>query len=236
MRAGLLLFPAALFISSFAIAQDEDQPAPSSHPIPENITAVIPQPKHDDSPLLTRYARVNQMKYIIEPDLDFGFVHGKINIGLAPTVGHKIWKGLYAGAGLVYIYSGQRNVLFDVAGQSYSVNASQQTYGGGVFVQYNIWKGLYVRVRFDLLHREIDDLENTSVTLNQTTGKWEVKVPRLKMNIPDLPVGVGYNILVKKNLFLPIKISYNILYPFLNKQYTVYPDGWIVKLCVFNIF
>ena len=34
MRAGLLLFPAALFISSFAIAQDEDQPAPSSHPMP----------------------------------------------------------------------------------------------------------------------------------------------------------------------------------------------------------
>jgi hypothetical protein len=103
-------------------------------------------------------------------------------------------------------------------------------------MQYNVWKGLYVRARVDLLHQQIDDLDNVSVKANAASGSYAVNIPVLKMNVPDMPVGIGYNILVKKKLFLPISVSYNVLYPFLNRQYTVYPNGWIVKMCVVNIF
>ncbi len=237
MKVSLLLFPAVMLFSGVLIAQDDELPAPSSHPTPPTLQTPLPEPKPPDCPLLTRYARANQLKYIIEPDIDFGVVNRQLNIGLAPAVGHKIYKGLYGGAGLVYIYSGNRNVLLaDVSGRLYYTNAYIQTYGAGVFLQYNVWKGLYLRIRFDLLHRQIDNLANATVMPNPKTGNMQVYMPVIKLNIPDLPVGIGYNILVSKNLFLPIKLSYNLLYPFLNKQYTVYPNGWIVKICVFNIF
>jgi hypothetical protein len=237
MKVAILLLPVVLLFSGSLIAQDDDQPAPSSHPVPDTTTNTISEPKINDAPLLSAYGRANQLNYIIEPDLDLGSVNHQVNVGVAPSVGHKIWKGLYAGAGMVFIYSGvQNDLLADINGQLYYGNAHSITYGGGVYVQYNIWKGLYVRVRFDLLHRRIEDFEDATVLPNSKTGVYAVYVPVLKMNIPDLPVGVGYNILVKKKLFLPIKVSYNVLYPFLSKQYTVYPDGWIVKLCIFNIF
>jgi len=238
MKAGVLLFPAMMLISGIAVAQEEDQPAPSSHPHgSENLDVPIPEPKHEDCPFLSRYGRANQMRYIIEPDIDFGSVNGQVNIGVAPTVGHKIWKDLYAGAGLVFIYSGSKNVLLaDVNNQLYYTNAYRYTYGGGVYVQYNAWKGLYFRVRFDLLHRQIDDLDNATLKPNQATGSWQINMPVLKMNIPDMPVSIGYNMLVKKKLFFPIALSYNVLYPFLNKQYTMYPNGWVVTVGICNIF
>jgi hypothetical protein len=238
MKVGLLLFPAMMLLSGVAIAQEDDQPAPSSHPPgSESLDAPVPEPKHEDCPFLSRYGRANQMKYIIEPDIDFGSVNGQVNIGIAPAVGHKIWKGLYAGAGAVFIYSGARNVLLaELNNQLYFVNANRYTYGGGAYVQYDAWKGLYVRVRFDLLHRQIDDLDNATAKSNPVNGSVQVNMPVLKMNIPDMPVSVGYNVLVKKKLFFPISLSYNALYPFLDKRYSVYPNGWIVTVGMFNIF
>jgi hypothetical protein len=61
-------------------------------------------------------------------------------------------------------------------------------------------------------------------------------MPVVKKNIPDLPLAIGYNLLVKKKLFFPIQLSYNVLYPVLAKQYTVYPNGWVVTIGVVNIF
>ena len=237
MKVALLLLPAVMFFSSALIAQDDVQPAPSSHPTPQSSENNLAEPRHEDSPFLSRYGKANQLKFIIEPDLDFGSVNRQLTVGVAPTVGHKLWKGLYAGAGMIYTYSVVKNLpITELNGQVYFASAYRQTYGGGVYLHYNIWKGLYVRVRFDVLHRYIEDLANATVVANITTGKTEVKIPVIKMNIPDMPIGIGYNILIKKKLFLPIKLSYNILYPFLNKQYTVYPDGWIIKLGIFNIF
>ena len=140
-------------------------------------------------------------------------------------------------AGVTFIYSGTQNLpLTDVNGQVYFANTRNYTYGGGVYLHYNLWKGLFVRARFDVLHRRLENPEDATVTANTQTGNFALKIPVVKTNVPDLPLSIGYNILVKKKLFLPIAVSYNILYPLLNKQYTVYPGGWVVKVCVLNIF
>ena len=235
MKAGVLLFP--IVLCYYGMAQDNELPPPSSHPVPENTEGPIPEPRHEDSPLLSHYGRANQLRYLIEPDIDFGVVNQQINIGLAPTVGHKVWKGLYAGVGLVFIYSGTQNAaLTEINGQLYSANAHNYTYGAGVYLQYNIFKGLYARARLDLLHRQLDDINEASVTINQTTGASAIKIPVIKTNVPDLPLSIGYNLLVKKKMFFPIQVAYNVFYPFLNKQYSVYPNGWIVTIGMVNIF
>ena len=237
MKVALLLFPAVMLFSGSLVAQDDEQPAPSSHPTPSSCLNDLPEARQEDCPFLSRYGKANQLKFLIEPDLDFGSVNQQLTIGVAPTVGHKIWKGLYTGAGMIYLYSAIKNLpITEVNGQVYFASAYRQTYGGGIYVHYNVWKGLYVRVRFDLLHTYIEDLTNATVTANIKTGKTEIKIPVIKMNIPDMPVGVGYNVLIKKNLFLPIALSYNVFYPLLNKQYSLYPNGWILKLGIFNIF
>jgi hypothetical protein len=152
-------------------------------------------------------------------------------------VGRRIWKGLYAGAGFIYIYSGNTNVLIEGAnGQVFFANAYRNTVGGGVFLQYNIWKGFYTRVRVDLLHRSIDDLDNAEVLVNTSSGKQYLYMPKIRINIPDLPLTIGYNLLINRKLFFPLSLSYNILYTFSNKNLSVYPAGAIIKIGLFKLF
>ncbi|MDB5284409.1 MAG: hypothetical protein JWO06_3484 [Bacteroidota bacterium] len=225
----IFLMLGIVFAFNLLQAQDDDLPAPSSKPKTDEtlLPGQHPLGKH----------RKDLSKYIIEPDFNFAVISGGISVGLSPNVGYNVWKGLYVGGGPTYIYTGYKNIGFtDVAGGTHYANAKWQTFGGGVFLQYNVWRGLFVRSRFEVLHRVLDDINNATVQLNAQGNGYDVAIPKVQRTIPNLLFGVGYNLLESKNFFFPLMISYNVLNSVTDKQYALYPKGWVFQLGFVNIF
>ena len=230
----LLLFISLLVFSSVILnAQDDQLPPPSSHPKPE--TSGLPDQSGFHS--FGKGKKADLSNYIIEPGLNISFMQGGFNVGASPYVGYRLWKSLYAGGGVTYIYTGFRNIGYaDAVGSIHYANASWHTFGGGVFLQYNIWKGIFVRTRFEVLHRVIDDVYDASIYLNPKNGVSTVFMPKIQKTIPDLLLGGGYNLLQSKSFFMPVMISYNVLSSVTDKLYAVYPRGWVIQLGFIDIF
>ncbi len=214
-------------------AQDDELPPPSSHPRYE----MPDQSEGQNHNFLPHHKKPDLSNYIIEPDLNLSFIQGGFNVGASPYFGYRLWKNLYGGAGVTYIYTGFRNIGYeDVTGLTHYTNAAWHTYGGGIFLQYNIWKGFFVRTRFEVLHRVMDDVYNATVIVNPQNNTENIYLPKIQKTIPDLLLGAGYNLLQSKSIFIPVMFSYNVLYPTTDKLYAVYPRGWIVQLGFIDIF
>jgi len=219
--------------SAILSAQEDELPPPSSHPKSE----VPDMPNQQSFHGFGKGKKIDISNYIIEPDLNISFMQGGFNIGASPYVGYRLWKNLYGGGGVTYIYTGFRNIGYeDVSGLTHYTNASWHTFGGGVFLQYNIWKGLFVRTRFEVLHRMMDDVYNARMVVNAQNSTYNIYLPKIQKTIPDLLLGVGYNLLQSKSFFLPVMFSYNVLYPVTDKLYAVYPRGWIIQLGFVDVF
>ena len=233
MKKLFLALSIVAFASVNLYAQDDELPPPRSHPKSDGYTL----PGQQQTPLIAKTKKVDLSNYIIEPDLNLSFIQGGFNVGASPYVGYRLWKNLYAGGGVTYIYTGFRNIGYqDVSGLVHYTNASWHTFGGGVFLQYNIWKGLFVRSRFEVLHRVMDDVYNPQVDANAQTGSYSVYLPKIEKTIPDLLLGAGYNLLQNKSFFLPVMFSYNVLYPATDKLYAVYPRGWVIQFGFIDVF
>ena len=233
MKKIWLLLPLLILSSAFLKAQDDELPAPSPNPKP--LTYDLPgqqQPVHGFGK-----KKVDLSNYIIEPDLIVSFVQGGFNVGASPYLGYRLWKNLYGGGGFTYIYTGFRNIGYaDVSGSVHYTNASWNTFGGGAFLQYNIWKGLFVRSRFEIMHRWMDDVYDASVVSNPQNGNYNVYLPKIQKTIPDVLLGAGYNLLQSKSFFLPVMFSYNVLYSVTDKLYAVYPHGWVIQAGFIDLF
>jgi hypothetical protein len=231
-KIGLLL---SLFICFASLkAQDDELPPPSPHPKP--LTYDLPDQQQGFRGF-AKTKKIDLSNYIIEPDLVVSFIQGGYNLGVSPYVGYRIWNNLYGGGGVTYIYTGFRNIGYaDATGSLHYVNASWNTVGGGAFLQYNIWKGFFVRTKFEVMHRWVDDVYNASVVENPQTGNYSVFLPKIQKTIPDVLLGAGYNLLQSKSFFMPVMFSYNVLYSVTDKLYSVYPQGWVVQLGFVDIF
>ncbi len=239
MKKLLLLLSLFALTYGYVAAQDDDPPPPTNKQGQDNTQQN--QPPKDDQQFtgFKKSKKVDLSKFIIEPDCYFNIQGSRIDLGLSPYVGYNVWKGLYLGGGVTYLYTGFRNIAFyDASGRTYYANANWHTFGGGVFAQYNIWKGFFARVRFEVLHRRMDDIEygNVTVSLNPVTNSYQLNIPKVDKTIPALLVGAGYNLLRSKNFFFPIMVSYNLLYGATDKIYSIYPHGWVVQLGFINIF
>jgi hypothetical protein len=226
------------------LAQDDDLPPPTSKPKTEDK-----QKPDDEFRGFKTKKKTDLSKFIIEPNVNFSIGQDIIIIGLSPYVGYKVWEparanssagntGLFLGGGVTYIYNGFRNIPFDAgSGQIYYGKANWHTYGAGVFAQYNVWRGFFGRVKFEVLHRTIDDFYlGATVQVNTQNNSYKVIIPKVEKTIPDLLVGVGYNLLQSRNFFFPIMVSYNLLYSVTDKEYSIYPRGLVVQLGFVNIF
>jgi hypothetical protein len=233
MKKLLLFLWVFIFSVGALLAQDDELPPPSSHPKPETFTL----PGQPSYPVLGKNKKTDLSNYIIEPDLIVSFIQGGYTVGASPYVGYRLWKNLYGGGGLTYMYTGFKNIGYqDAAGTVHYTNASWNTLGGGVFLQYNIWKGIFVRDRFEVMHRWMDDVYNPSVTLNPQSNIYSVTLPKIQKTIPDMLLGAGYNILQGKSFFMPIMFSYNVLYPVTDKLYSPYSRGWVIQLGFIDVF
>lgn len=237
----------ALFavVTCLAFGQDDDLPPPSSKPDQRQDDSNLP-PKDNDFKGFKSKKKVDLSKFIIEPNFNLSIGQGRIDFGLSPYVGYQVWQpqkqdgtGLYLGGGLTYFYSGFKNIAFtDPTGSRvYYANANWHTFGGGVFAQYNIWRGLFARVKLEVLHRRLDDFYNGGVYVQPLpNNNYKVIIPKVDKTIPALLVGAGYNLLQSKNFFFPLMISYNVLYPITDKNYSIYSRGIVVQLGFINIF
>lgn len=240
------------FSATFLHAQDDDLPPPSSKPKQQEREEKNLPPDEEFRGFKGGKKKVDLSKFIIEPNFVFSVGQGMIDLGLSPYVGYKVWEpkkakasagntGLFVGGGVTYRYTGFRNIEFvDNSGLRYYANANWHTYGGGVFAQYNIWKGLFARARFEVLHRSVDDFYNGGVTVQlQPNNSYRVIIPKVEKTIPALLIGAGYNLLQSRNFFFPIMISYNVLHPFTpadQRAYSLYRTGLVVQLGFINIF
>jgi len=231
----LVLLPVLAFSINVLFAQDDELPPPSSKPQP--TTQPTPQPNAPDQNQVQGFSKPKKLdlsKFIIEPNFNFGIGSGIVNVGVSPYVGYNVWKDLYLGGGITYLYTGYSGIpVYNILGTEVgTATAHTNTYGAGVFAQYNIWRGVFARAKFEMLHSDADNITPNLVT-NAQGG---YSFPMVHVTIPDLLLGVGYNLLRNKNFFFPIIVSYNVLYPITNTTYSIYPHGLVIQLGFVNVF
>jgi len=232
MRKIVVLLSVFMGSCAFLSAQDDELPPPANHPQSDNF--VLPgQPLNG----VAKSKKIDLSNYIIEPDVIFSFIQGGYNVGASPYVGYRLWKNLYGGGGLTYMYTGYRNIGYqDASGSIHYTNAHWNTLGGGVFLQYNIWKGFFICDRFEVMHRWMDDVYDASLTLNPQTNTYNLSMPQIQRTYPDMLLGAGYNLLQGKGFFMPVMFSYNVLYSVTDKLYAVYPHGFVIQLAFVEVF
>jgi hypothetical protein len=241
----LFFLLSALFITNNVAAQD-DLPPPTSRPDEQR------PPEEEEFQGFKPKKKVDLSKFIIEPNFNFSIGQGRVDVGLSPYVGYRVFQpknikgnagnvGLFAGGGITYFYTGFTGIrVVDQSGTVVgTMKANFHTYGGGVFLQYNIWKGFFARTRFEVLHRTMDDITQSPIPRNPNNYNDGFYFPKIQKTIPALLVGVGYNLLQSKNFFFPIAVSYNVLHPFATESqraYSLYPRGLVVQLGFINVF
>ncbi|MBL0310286.1 MAG: hypothetical protein IPP77_11620 [Bacteroidetes bacterium] len=163
MKKLLLLFVVALIGTNVSFAQDDELPPPSSKPQIQDTS--YRSRNTDGFRSFKKKKKIDLSKFIIEPNFNFSIGQGRIDAGLSPYVGYNVWKGLCLGGGITYFYTGFSGIIVTDAfgNQVGSAKARYHTYGGGVFAQYNIWRGFFARTRFEVLHRDLSDLNTSPV-------------------------------------------------------------------------
>ncbi|MEI6122556.1 MAG: hypothetical protein WCQ95_02905 [Bacteroidota bacterium] len=125
-------------------------------------------------------------QFILGGETSATFING-INIDLAPVVGYKFNK-LSAGLSPVVLYTASSSALSTgIAGEF--------SYGGRVFVEYDIWKGILAHAEFEMLNTGY--LNNSGIKLrNWTMGA---------------PIGVGYEYEIAQNVWFKGMVLYDAL-------------------------
>ncbi len=236
MKRILLLLFLAFTGSQVIMAQDDELPPPSSKPKVQDST--YRRSKSEEFHGFTKKKKVDLSKFIIEPNFNFSIGQGRIDAGLSPYVGYNVWKGLCLGGGITYFYTGfpSINITDQFGNQVGFAKARYHTYGGGVFAQYNIWRGFFARTRFEVLHRDLSDLGSSPIPKNPNNLNDGFYFTRIQKTIPALLIGAGYNLLQSKNFFFPIMISYNVLHAVTDHAYSIYPRGVVIQLGFINVF
>ncbi len=212
--------------------------------VPGNTT---PDKKDEEFKPFSQKKKVDLSKFIIEPNFILSLGSNQFNIGLSPYVGYRVWQpkksksgssnGLYLGGGITYYYT-RYSLQYSDGFTVVTGKPNFHTYGGGIFAQYNIWKGFFARAKFEVLQLEIDDMNNWRPVYSAPPNVVlkGVEYPRIKETVPALLIGVGYNLLQSKNFFFPIMISYNVLHKATNSTYSPYRSGWVAQLGFINLF
>lgn len=230
MKKAVFYFVAIFFVFA-ANAQSETNDGPFKRPDatkPADTVRVL----NNKNSLSNNKRKFDIRDMIIEPNFQLAIYQGQYNVGLAPYLGYRVWKNLYLGAGVSYYYTGIKGIAQTSVGNK-EITANFHTVGGGVFAQYNIWKGFFARARFDVLHRKLDDINNA---YEYPVGSGIVKFDKINRTYPILFLGAGYNIMASKNIFIPFMIQYNVLNTVGDQRYKPYKNGLVVQLAFVSIF
>jgi hypothetical protein len=215
---GLLL----LVISVSASAQDDDKPAPYKRPTDAYSRDTVNSNGYSLKTFQEAKKKFDMSKLFIEPVFNFYLDGNEVQFGLMPAVGYKVYKNLYIGGTLKY------NLIYvsHWDGTSATPSVTEQVYGGGPLIQYNIWKGFFTRFRFEMLAVRYPDASNYSNAITYAT-----------LGIPHIWIGGGYNFTYKKVISLPVAVYFNPLWGSYNgtaKDYS--PYSWIYLQAAIYLF
>lgn len=218
-----------------AFAQDDDLPPPSSKPKQteqQNDGQTAPDPKNFKGFGKNKF---DISKFLIEPIINLSISQYRIDAGFSPSIAYRVFQpknvnprwgntGLFVGGGVTYYYT-QIN-----EGRGFKYNV--QTYGAGPLIQYNIWRGLFVRTKVELLGRRVPASYSTYTNGSNIVYTFKYK----QVFTPAWLIGAGYNLLQSKNIFIPVIVSYNLLHSVVSKDYSIYPRGFTVQLGFITLF
>ena len=205
-------------------AQDDDKPAPYKRPRDAYSDDTVNMSKSDVKSFENPKKKFDISKLLIEPNVQLYFNSFEYQFGLMPSLAYNVWKNLYVGGSLYYSLIYEPHYDPSVIG---SPSASVQAYGGGPLVHYRIWKGFFVRARFEMLAVKFPNIDSYSGAVSYST--W---------GIPAVWLGGGYNLTASKNFFIPIAVYFNPLYATydgVEKSVTPYPSWFYVQVA-FAIF
>ena len=238
MKKIIALLSFFILLGNFAFAQDDELPPPSSKPKQgEEKKNDQKPPDIKDFKGFSKPKKFDISKLLIEPIVNLSISQFRTDIGFSPSLAYRVWQpknakpksgnvGLFIGGGVTYSYTH----INETANLKYNI----QTYGAGPLIQYNIWRGLFVRVKLELLGRKIPASYYTIP--NQTGGGVTYKVNYINKFTPACLLGAGYNLLQSKNIFIPLIVSYDVLHSVVDKQYSIYPRGFTVQLGFITLF
>ncbi len=233
MKKLFLLFPLFVFAANVALAQDDELPPPSSKPKQTEEKKSDPKPPDvKDFKGFSKPKKFDMSKLLIEPIVNLSISQFRIDIGFSPSVAYRVWQpknakqksgnvGLFVGGGVTYSYTR----INETANLKYNI----QTYGAGPLIQYTIWRGLFARVKLELLGRKIPVSPGPYYN-----GQYHV-IYTNKFT-PACLLGAGYNLLQSKNIFVPLIVSYDLLHSVVDKNYSIYPRGFTVQLGFITLF
>ena len=239
MKKLLLLFSFFVFAANVAWAQDDELPPPSSKP-----NQPAEEKKNDQKPPdakdfkgFSKPKKFDMSKLLIEPIVNLSISQQRIDIGFSPSVAYRVWQpekakaksgnvGLFIGGGITYSYT-QIN-------EGRGIKYNYQTYGAGPLIHYTIWRGLFARVKLELLGRRIPKYPISVVS--NGSGGFKAEPTYIHKFTPACLVGAGYNLLQSKNIFIPLVVSYNVLHSVVDKEFSVYPRGFTVQLGFIAVF
>jgi hypothetical protein len=137
--------------------------------------------------LLSLWSQPASAQFFTGGDVNISALGG-VNLNVAPIVGYK-YKNFSAGLSPIIMYTATSTV-----GMS-----GQFSYGGAVFAEYSIWKGIFGHAEFQAT--------NSGYLINSVgdliKNKW----------IMGAPIGVGYEHRISGNLWVKTMILYD---PFLD--------------------
>lgn len=240
MKKIFVLLSFLVFTGTALWAQDDDLPPPSSKPYQteeekKQDDQTPPDPKNFKG--FDKPKKFDMSKLLIEPIVNLSISQYRLDAGFSPSVAYRVFQpknanpkwgntGLFVGGGITYSYTRINE------GNGFKYNF--QTYGGGPLIQYNIWRGLFVRAKLELLGRRIPN-DNPKVVINPN-GSRSYEFSYRHIFTPACLVGVGYNLLQSKNIFIPVIVSYNVLHEVVDKDYSIYPRGFTVQLGFITLF
>ncbi len=234
MKKLLLLLSVFVFAGNTLFAQDDDLPPPSSKPDQTDTRREDQRPPNTNNfKGFGKDKKFDISKFIIEPIVNLSISQYQAEVGFSPSIGYRVWQaknvnprwgntGLFLGIGVTYRY----NHFND--GLKYNF----QTYGAGPLIQYNIWRGLFARVKLELLGKRYP----SSYQINGTPSNPVYKVNYRQQFVPACLIGAGYNLLASKNIFVPIIVSYDLLHSLVGKNNSIYPRGFTVQLGFVTLF
>ncbi len=186
-----------LIMTMSAFAQEDDKPAPYKRPTDAYSRDTINPNKSDLKGFQTAKKKFDIKKLLIEPNIQLYFSSNYYQFGLMPSIGYNVWKNLYVGGSLY------ASVMYEPHwdGTSATPSITQQSYGGGPFIHYRIWKGFFTRLRTEMLAVRYPNIDYVGNVTYATRG------------IPYIWFGGGYNLTASKNFFIPIAVYVNPLFP-----------------------
>ncbi len=101
----------------------------------------------------------------------------------SPLIGFKLTKNAAVGVGASYLYFKYHDVV-------YNANYISNTYGGRAFVEYTVWRDVYLHGEYEVLN-----------------GDWGYQIGRY--NMTSILIGAGYRQLISGRTYFNLAMLWN---------------------------